>query len=202
MIVVLVVLLHRAGYCAMTITDGGASSVVLDPGGQADSRSSLSRWRQSKRAVVGVLLGAVVLGTGWWWSHPNVYGDVGDEFGARPEALMSVYVAMVEEPDLGRVTIINAEPRVHVFGGEAQADVLLCNAARIGIVYGDDVESQCFPPGQQRDDASWDQVVLKVTPLGAGAVVVVDGIDLTYKTQFQRGSEHTGSTGAIVFPNE
>lgn len=185
----------------MTITDEGASSSgVLAPGGQADTPSTSTRRRRYK-SVVALLLAAAVVGAGWWWSHPAVYGGVGNEFGAYPDRLVPVYVVMVEEPEAGHVRVMDAEPRVRVFG-EAQAEVLLCDDAQIGIVSGDDVERPCFGPHLDGEDRGWDQVVLKVTPLQAGAVVVVDGIDLTYSTRFQRGAEHTGSPGVIVFPDE
>ncbi len=45
-------------------------------------------------------------------------------------------------------------------------------------------------------------MVLKVAPVDAETVIVVDGVDLTYGTRFQRGTEHTGWTGTIVFPSE
>lgn len=189
----------------MTIVDDGAGSALLDSGDQPDAALATTN-RGRHMPVIALLvgaaaLGAAVFGAGWWWSHPSVYGGVSDEFGAHLERLTPVYVGMVSEPEVGRVDVVDAEPRVRVFGG-AEADVLLCNEAQIGIVDGDDVEHLCFAPGVPREDSRWDQVVLRVTPLEAGTVVVVDGIDLTYSTPFQRGTEHTGSAGVVVFPDE
>lgn len=189
-----------AAHCAMTVTDDGAhNSGVCAPGGQVDTPPISTRRRRYK-PVVALLLAAVVVGAGWWWAHPTVYGGVGNEFGARPDRLVPVYIALVEERDVSRVQVIDAEPRVRVFV-EAQAEVLLCDNARIGIVYGDATERPCFWPRLHGEGRGWDQVVLKVTPLQAGTVVVVDGIDLTYSTRLNRGSQHTGSPGVIVFPD-
>lgn len=182
----------------MTIVGDGAGSALLDAGDQTDTASAAAS-RRPYKPVLALLLGAAVFGAGWWWSHPNVYGGVSGEFEAHLQRLTPVYVGMVGEPEVGRVDVVGAEPRVRVFGG-AEADVLLCNEAQIGIVYGDDVEPLCFLPGVPREDGRWDQVVLRVTPLEAGTVVVVEGIDLTYSTPFQRGTELTGSAGVIVFP--
>lgn len=184
----------------MTVIDDGASSEVLDSGGHGDALP-ISKHRRWKTAVAAFLCGATVLGAGWWWSHPTVYGEVGNEFGARPDRLVPVYVVMVERPDAGAVRVLDAESHFRVFG-DAQADVLLCEGARIGIVYGDDVERACFGPHPDMEQREWDQVVLKVTPLQAGTVVVADGIDLTYSTRLQRGTERTGSRGVVVFPDE
>jgi hypothetical protein len=185
----------------MTTSDG-ASSTLLDQGDPGEKRQPPPFWSRRK-TVVAILLGGSVCAAGWWWSHPSAFGGVGGEFGARPDRLTSVYVDMAGVPEDGQVTIINATPRVQVFGGEAQTDVLLCDGANIGILYGEQIERQCNSPlGVQREDNSWDQIVLKVTPVHAGTVLVVDGMDLTYSTSWQRGTEHTGWTGTIVFPTE
>ncbi len=181
----------------MTITEDGASSTMLDEGALTDNLPPRAR-RVRRSLLVGLGVGAV-LGAGWWWSHPTLYGEVGDEFGARPERLVPVYVDMGLMPEDEQASIISARPRVQVFG-EAQAEVLLCEGAQIGIVYGTDVEPPCSPIGFQGAATSGDQVVLRVTPESPGAVVVVDGIDLTYTTGLQRGTEHTGTAGVIVFP--
>ena len=184
----------------MTVIDDGASSEVLDSGGHVGI-APVSTHRRGKKFIAAFLFGATVLGAGWWWSHPTVYGEVGDVFGARPDRLVPVYVVMVESPDADAVRVLGAEPHVRVFG-DAQADVLMCENARIGIVYGDDVDRACFGPHPDVGQRAWDQVVLKVTPLQTDTVVVVDGIDLTYSTGLQRGTETTGSRGVIVFPTE
>ena len=184
----------------MTVIDDGASSEVLDSGGHGDA-APIWKHRRWKTAVAAFLCGATVLGAGWWWSHPTIYGGAGSEFGARPDRLVPVYVVMVEGPEARALRILKAEPDVRVFG-DAQVDVLLCEGARIGVVYGDDVERFCFGPHRDMEQRAWDQVVLKVTPLQAGAVVVADGIDLTYSTRVQRGTELTGSRGVVVFPEE
>jgi hypothetical protein len=186
----------------MTISEDGESSALLDQGDPGEKRQPPTSWSR-RRTVVAILLGGSLCGAGWWWSHPSAFGGVGGEFGARPDRLTSVYVDMAGVPQDGQVTISNATPRVQVFGGEAQTDVLLCDGANIGIVYGEQVEGHCYyPRGGQREDTGWEQVVLKVTPVDAGTVIVVDGLDLTYTTSWQRGTEHTGWAGTIVFPTE
>lgn len=185
----------------MTVTDDVASGTLLDQGKSAERRGP-SAGRSRRQAAVALLLGSSLFAAGWWWSHPSVFGSVGGEFGVRPDRLTPVYVDMTGVSERPQVTLIEATPRVHVFGGEVQTDVLLCDGAEIGVVYGDQVEHQCYPLGVHGEDLSWDQMVLKVAPVDAETVIVVDGVDLTYGTRFQRGTEHTGWTGTIVFPSE
>lgn len=190
-----------AAHCAMTVTEDGATdSARAAPEGQPETPQTVRRRRRYK-PVVALLLVAGLVAAGWWWSHPSVYGGVGNQFGARPDRLVPVYITMLEEPDPSRVRVIDGEPRVRVFG-EALAEVVLCDDAQIGILYGEEVGRGCFGPQLHGPQPSWDQVVLKVTPLQAGAVVVVDGIDLTYSTRLQRGTENAGIGGVVVFPDE
>lgn len=183
----------------MTVAEDGTSSAPPVQGKQSGPPRQGAGSRR-RRSVLGLLCGAVLLTVGWWWSHPTVFGGVGGEFGFRPERLTAVYLDMMGKPEAGRVDVLGAVPSVRVFGGRAEAEVLLCNDAAIGIGYGEVADQKCFGPGVEREDNTWDQVVLKVTPLDAGTVVVVDGIHLTYSTGIQRGTEHAGWAGTIVFP--
>ncbi|SOC58452.1 hypothetical protein SAMN05421879_1431 [Ornithinimicrobium cerasi] len=148
--------------------------------------------------MLRLLATGAVLGGGWWWSHPNVYEEVGGEFRARPDAIVPVYVDMIPMPQDQPVSIIDATAQVEIFG-EAQTAVLLCRNAEIGIVY-ENVEHHCTSGLRGAHSEHWDQVVLRITPEAPDTVVVVDGVKLTYSTGMQRGTQLTGSAGVIVFP--
>ncbi|GGK71911.1 hypothetical protein [Ornithinimicrobium pekingense] len=182
----------------MTIAED-AGSAVLDRQDRTGAAGPRPPRQPTRRRVAVALLLLAALAVAWWWSHPRAFGGPGGEFGARPERLTPVYVVMVELAGHD-VELIAGEPRVRVFGGEVQTEVLLCDGANIGIVYGDDAERRCAAPADHRRSTDWDQVVLRFTPSDAGTVAVVDGIDLTYRTGLQRGTEHVGWAGAVVFP--
>lgn len=182
----------------MTIVED-AWDALLDPQARPGAVDASPARSRTRRRVVAGLLSLAALAAAWWWSHPSVFGGPGGEFGARPERLTPVYVAMVELAGHD-VEMIAGEPRVRVFGGEVLAEVLLCDGANIGIVHGDAVEPRCTSPADHRRSTDWDQVVLRLAPTDAGTVAVVDGVDLTYSTGLQRGTEHVGWAGTVVFP--
>ena len=184
----------------MTTTRDGAGRALPDQGDAPRERTAADG-RAGWRTVAGLVGAAAVMAAAtWWWTHPTVYGGVGGEFGARPERLEPVYVDMGVSPDEGDVTLLRAEPRVEVFGA-AHAEVMVCSGAGIGILYGDDAGQGCSPLIGPTRPGTWDQVVLRVVPESPDTVVVVDGVDLDYRTGLQSGVEHTGQAGVVVFPS-
>lgn len=183
-------------HCAMTIVDV-PQRPVTSPGGRRSPRRSARG-----RTAVAVALAGAAVATMWWWSHPSVFAAAGGELGLRTERLAPAYVSMGGEDAAGRATVLDGEPRVRTFGGQAQAEVLLCRGASIGIVTGERAGDRCVGPAvAAQQGLEWDQVVLKVTPVDPGTVVVFDGVDLTYRAGVQRGTQHTGPSGVIVFPD-
>ena len=193
----------------MTITDEGASSVLVKGEGSAlDSPIEVDRGRGRLLWLgLALLVLAIILGAGWWWrSHPTVFGEPANQFTARHQPTTPIFVSMVGpfRPDqLPQVSLIEATARTQVFG-EAQVEVLGCHGELIGVGGGAAYDDLCFAVGttQESEPGSWDQVVIKVTPESAGTIVVVEGIDLTYSTGLQRGTEFTGTPGVIVFRDD
>lgn len=172
-------------------------------GGPAKARAARSPRRQRYRIALAVGAAAALLVGLWWHAHPNAFPGPGDSFGARPDDQTPIYVGVAWNPPEGassRVRVLDAEPRVEVFG-EATAEVWACAGGAIGVVGEDAPEaSSCVPLGEA--DEPGEQLVVRVAPVEPGAVVVLDGIDVTYSYGLQRGTQHTGISGAIVFPSE
>lgn len=195
----------------MTITDEGSSSALLAVEARPGDAPPQGGGRLGGRRLL-VLLGlallvvAIILGVGWWRSHPTAFGGAGDQFTARFEANTPVYVSMAGPfgPDhLSQVSLIEATAAAEIFGA-AQVEVLQCSGMQIGIVSGAEIGDACFAVGTLEGPGPmmWDQVVIKVTPESPGTIVVVEGIDLTYSDGLQRGREFTGTPGVLVFPTD
>lgn len=171
-------------------------------GGPAETRAARPSRRQRYRIALAVGAIAALLISLWWHTHPNAFPGAGNSFGARPDDQTPIYVGVAYPPDgaATRVRVLDAEPRAEIFG-EATAEVWACTGGAIGVVGEDSPEAAaCVPLGEAAD--SWDQLVVRVAPEAPGAVVVLDGIDVTYSYGFQRGTQHTGISGVIVFPDE
>lgn len=171
-------------------------------GAPADAKATRSpRRRGSSIALAGGVVAALLAGL-WWHTHPNVFPGPGNSFEARPDDQTPMYVGVAYPPDgaATRVRVLDAEPRAEIFG-EATAEVWACTGGTIGVVGEDSPEAAaCVPLGEAAE--SWDQLVVRVAPEEPGAVVVLDGIDVTYSTGQQRGTQHTGKGGVIVYPAE
>lgn len=172
-------------------------------GGPAEARAARSPRRHRRQMALAVGAVAALLVGLWWHTHPNAFPGPGNSFGARPDGQTPIYVGVAWNPPDGtstRVRVHDAQPRAEIFG-EATAEVWACAGGAIGVVGEDAPEaSSCVPLGEAED--SWEQLVVRVAPVEPGAVVVLDGIDVTYSYGLQRGTQHTGISGAIVFPYE
>lgn len=161
--------------------------------------------RRRHRRPVGLAIGTVaaLAALGWWHLHPTAFSGAGDEATAFRETLDPVYVGMAWPPSGSTwrdVRVHDAQPRVQVFG-DAEAEIWMCTDGAIGVVGEQDVGSACTPLDSS-GDVPWEVLALRVTADEPGVVVVFDGIDVTYAHGLQRGSQHTGISGVIVFPHD
>lgn len=176
----------------------------VEPAPSAESTAAPGRdgrpWWKTALAVAGA---AVMGGAAWWWSHPSVFPEVGSEVHGPAETGDTVYVGIAEVPETSELHLIDATPRL-VFGEDvADVSVLVCRRANefsgIGYVFGEDAAESCASLDAPVDTtlSSDDQLVLQVHTEFSG-VVAFDGIDVTYSTGWQRGTQATGLETAVV----
>lgn len=154
-----------------------------------------SRWGTG-RVTLGVLLVVAGFGGSWWWSHPALFLEQGNGVGGSTQAGVPFYIGMADVPAHESIHLIDARPRVVSRHGPVEVQVLVCRRpnAREGVGALSDVTGVCehlrSPGGRVQGD---DQLLLEVFADGEGAVVV-EGIDVTYRTPYQRGTQTTGPT--------
>lgn len=181
------------------MTTTATTAVVADD----DQRERPRRpWRRRALAVVLALLLAAVGGAAWWMSHPRAFQDVGDSMSGPTEPGKPIFLGMVHPPEGVTLDLVDAVPRVLFDNADAELTVHVCRLARpgnaIGIVYADDAQRICAslraPSGPLEEN---DQLVVELVASMTG-VVVVDGLDVTYRTGLQRGNQATGVASAVV----
>lgn len=152
---------------------------------------------------VGVAaLVAVLLGFGWWATHPTRLGPVGDEVGVPVTVGQPALVGLFAYPQTGSVVLRNATPRVASGSAAARVRVLWCvepkggtpvasarSAARetCAETPGLDGQRLAMPSAENR----FAHLVLEVVPLEAGEVRI-DGADIAYSAGLLRGSQASG----------
>ncbi len=180
----------------MTTTAAGADAEHSAPGEPPRPRRRRT-WIVPATGLIAALMGGL-----WWHTHPTSFASPADEVGAFPETLQPVYIGSGWHPSgepWGDVRVRDAQARVEVFGA-AEVEVVMCREP-VGVLYQEDIGSSCGPI-DTADDAEWTTLAVRVDSDEPGTVVVLRGIDVTYSNDLQRGTQHTGVRGVVVFPHE
>lgn len=153
-----------------------------------------------RRRVLAVAVGLGVLAACWWGTHPRAFQGPGSEVSGPGTVGEPVYLGLAVVP--GDIHLTDATARVLLDSADADVDVLVCRLADVhlgpGVVGPDDLESICRSVGHPTGPADDpDHLVLEVVPWSTG-VVVVEGLDVTYRTTLQWGTQTTGMTATVV----
>lgn len=155
--------------------------------------------RFTRRRVIVVVLLLAGVAAAWWVTHPRVFLGVGNQVTGPVPAGTYAYVGMEVIPRAG-MELHGATPRVVFNSGDVEASVAVCPLAGrdgVGFVYEEDIESLCeslrAPVGPVQKG---DFLVLEVLGSYSG-LIAVDGIDLTYSTGIQRGTQAIGMETAV-----
>lgn len=153
-----------------------------------------------RRRVLAVAVGLVVLAACWWGTHPRVFPGPGNQVSGPGTVGEPMYYGLAVVPEDLHLT--DATARVLVNSADAEVNVLLCRPADehlgVGAVGLEGFESICDSVGAPSGRAAApDDLVLEVVPWSAG-VVVVEGLDVTYRTTLQWGTQTTGMTATVV----
>jgi hypothetical protein len=158
------------------------------------------RFSRRRVALVVVLLLCGAGAAAWWVMHPRVFLGVGDIVTGPVPVDTRAYVGMEIIPTDGMV-LHGATPRVVFNSGDVETEVLVCRLAGPsgpGFVHEEDIESLCeslrTPDGPVEEG---DRLVVQVVGDTTG-LVAMDGIDLTYSSGLQRGTQAVGLEAAVI----
>src|SRR5690625_1694968 len=144
-----------------------------------------------------VLVAAVLAAGAWRGRHPAAFLVAGIVVTGVSAPGVPAYVGVVESPAGAEVEPLDVTPRVLVISGDAEVLVHVCRDGGVGVVYADSLAQSCpviaAPSGPLGRNA---QVVLEV--VGEGGVVVVDGVEDTYREGVRRGTQATGFQVAVT----
>jgi hypothetical protein len=155
--------------------------------------------------VAGIVLTLVALsGFGWWWRHPDAFGNQGNVVGLYNPVSTTAWLGLAQprrqiEPQT--VTIHSVEPQV--VKGNATIDVVACGTspAKSGVGTGRGSLGEYCEWHKQAEGATLrggDQLLLRVRSEDPGRLVV-RGVKVTYSYGWQRGSQVTGQTVRVIF---
>lgn len=158
--------------------------------------------RFSRRRVVVVLLLVIgVAAAAWWVMHPRVFLGVGNIVTGPVPVGTRAYVGMDVIPRDGMV-LHEATPRVVFNTGDVETEVMVCHLAGstgVGFVHEQDIESLCeslrAPSGPVQKG---DFLVVQVVDDDDAGLVAMNGIDLTYSSGMQRGTQAIGQEAAVI----
>lgn len=151
-----------------------------------------------------VLVLVAVAAAAWWWSHPRVFPDgPAGEVATTVEAGTTVYAGMAHVPDAVErdVTVLETYPRDEGPGFRNQ--VLVCRPrpgeSRVGVVTGS-LDRWCAEVAEATSEVlrRGDQLVL-VLRNDSPATIGIHGVELTYSTGLQRGSQLIGPEVWVEF---
>lgn len=163
----------------------------------AEVQPAPERPARRPRRVLVAAVAAVLAAGAWWWSHPAAFRDVGNVVTGVSEPGVPAYVGVVEPPDGAEVELLDVTPRVVFNSGDAEVLVRVCRDGGVGMVYADSLAQWCpVPEAPSGPFGRNDQIVLEV--IGEGGVVVVDGVDVTYRAGVRRGTQATGLQAAVT----
>ena len=181
---------------------GSTETTAADAGAQG---ASDTRRRGGRLLVAGIVLALLALsGLGWWWRHPEAFGNQGNAVFIYNHVGTTALLGLAQplrklEPDT--VTVHSVEPQV--IKGNATIDVFACGAIPgkpgVGAVRGA-LDEYC-EWHQEAEGATLradDQLILRVRSEDPGRLVV-RGVKVTYSYGWQRGSQVTGQTVQVTF---
>lgn len=165
--------------------------------------------RRPGRLALPVALLAVLGGTAWWATHPDVFDDAGG-FGMTtvPEPVGQTYYAGIVSTSITderrELELRSATPVVHSDSAGADIEVYVCevdptqDAVGVGTQRKEPTDvCLTFEPAAEGTllltggDAPRHELVLAVTATRPG-VVEVRGVEVSYRTGLRRGTEVTG----------
>lgn len=155
------------------------------------ARRGRAQWRVvALAALLAVALGAVL----WWWSHPRAFEEQAGMGIVPAEPGRALFEGMVH-PYASDLTLLDVRPRIVSDDASAEVTVHVCRVVEPGSAVGnayDDVDEFCAslrePTGALE---ATDQLLVEVVAQEEGEVVI-DGLDVTYRSGLQRGTQHTG----------
>jgi hypothetical protein len=167
------------------------------PGNSLGRKPASHAWRYGGPALTLLLVSALG-GASWWLTHPNQLEPVGSSSVLPLEVGQPVVLGTFARPRNGTVTVTDAVAKVRENTADADVRVLLCETApgspRVGSQLGR-AEDACTavlePAGQVLAARGGLQVVLEVVPRRSG-VLVVDGVDISYRDGWRRGTQPSG----------
>lgn len=183
-----------------------SSGVAADVG--APERTRLwSRRRALTFFVAATVITALAM-LGWEWRHAKVFDfPVGNTVSIRNNVGSTAFIGVVFSPSEGErhtITLKSATPQVSGAPEGATVELLVCHDGGVGAARGS-LEPYCSTvepavAGAQFDvgERSNDQIVVKICSQQPGRVVV-NGVELSYTSGWQHGSEITGLNAVATF---
>ena len=153
-----------------------------------------------RRVIVVVLLLLAGAAASWWVTHPRMFGDGGATVTGSTPAGTAAYVGMEAIPRDG-VELHGAHPRVVLETGDIAVTVLVCRpvgSTGVGFVHADGIASLCEPLSAPEGPVQRGDFLVAEVVGDSSGVVVLDGIDVTYSSGVQRGTETVGVDAAVV----
>lgn len=197
----------RRGWCSSVADspDAGWGRVYGAPmtTTMTEMRDAPARRLSHRRVALVVVLLLLLVGVSaaaWWVTHPRAFLGVGNVATGPVPVGTHAYVGMEVIPSDGMV-LHGATPRVVFSTGDVETEVLVCRLAGptgVGFVHEGDIESLCeslrTPDGPVEEG---DYLVVQVVADTSG-LVAMNGIDLTYSSGLQRGTQAVGPEAAVI----
>ncbi len=176
---------------------------------QLGDREQSLRW--GRRQALVVFLAAAIIGglvmLGLEWRHARVFDSpVGDRVSLRGKVGSTALIGVVYSPSQGprhTITLQSATPRVSTAPDGATVELLVCHDGGVGAARGR-LEQYCssvepvagtpFDVGGRSND----QIVVQIHSEQRGKVVV-NGVELSYTSGWQHGTEITGLNAVATF---
>ena len=175
-------------------------ATVAEPAAEQGSRLPL---------ILGLtVLAALLLGGGWWATHPTLLNPGGSAVGMQVTVRQPVLVGLFAYPQDGSVVLRDATPRLASGSAAARVRVLWCVGPRggspVGAARATARETCAETPGLDGQRLTmpsaanrFAHLVLEVVPSEAGEVRV-EGVDVAYSAGLRRGSQAYGVVVEVV----
>ena len=155
-----------------------------------------SRLAGARPLVAIAVAAALVLAGGWWSTHPSRFLPVGNEVGAKA-AIGTPIVFSTEAFPSSSVVLRGAEARIREDTANAVVRVVFCTGSKEFGAFTGTAKEHCgrvIPVKGAHlgpDRGSGRQLMVEVT-LRQPGTVVLDGVDVSYRSGPRLGSETTG----------
>lgn len=172
---------------------------------QGDGLLRDSPWQAARptmrRVLVAGVAVALLAGFAWWSTHPRGFTAPGNRVGTEQAVLnRPLLVGMFANP-AGAVELRGVKARVRLNTAAADIRVVLCRGPRdvnpVGFVVGS-AKTHCLSLQplhgstlRRVTSSTSDQLLVEVIPRHPGRVLV-DGVDVSYRSGIRFGTEATG----------